>query len=61
MNNYEEYVKDLNEMLTRARTLGLWKTAKKVHKALREAEDEIFEVGNMIHVEFKIGPVVNQK
>jgi hypothetical protein len=60
---YTDYVNDLIILLHRARALGLYRTAKKVHKAVNEARSETFEA--MPHltatINFIIGPVTRKE
>lgn len=60
---YAEFLESIEKLMARARTLGLYRTAKKLHKALDEGRSEQFEAtppSNRVTVKFKIGPVVEQ-
>jgi hypothetical protein len=60
---YKDFVAKIDEMVTKARTLGLWRTSDKLHHALNEARSEMWEAlpKNVPYVLFKIGPVKEQK
>jgi len=59
---YVEFIHTLDEQMERARVLGLFRTAEKVHAALNEARSEQFEAAprEPVSVDFKIGPVREQ-
>jgi hypothetical protein len=59
---YSDLAFDLTERMQRARALGLYRTAEKIHKALRECRAETPEAMPLspVTVTFKIGPVREQ-
>ena len=59
---YLLFINEIEDEMFKARTLGLFRTAKKLHRALNEARSEMFEAipDNTVHAEFKIGPVSKQ-
>jgi len=56
---YEAFVESIAQSVERARLLGLFRTAERLHEALREARSETFEAmpRNVAEIVFTIGPV----
>lgn len=60
---YDAFLEGLEDAMARARMLGLWRTAQQLHQALNEGRSERFEAQptNVPVVEFRVGPVTEQK
>lgn len=60
---YADFVDTLDALIAKARRLGLYRTAKKIHKAVTEARSETFEAmpQNVPVVKFIIGPIREQR
>lgn len=59
---YDEYLVALDDLMARGRALGLYRTAERVHEALKKARSERHEAAprNPVTIEFQIGPVREQ-
>lgn len=59
---YEKFVSTIEDAMTRARVLGMFRTEERLHGALQEARSEMFEAmpKNVPTVVIRIGPVSNQ-
>lgn len=58
---YRALVEQLEDQVALARKLGLYRTAKRIHKAVKVARGEIPEaMPRTPEIEFRIGPVREQ-
>lgn len=59
---YQQFADDLADLIPRARGLGLFRTAEKVHAALMEARSETFEAmpRDEVTINFVVGPFGRQ-
>lgn len=60
---YTDFVASLDDAVARARMLGLYRTAERLHEALREARGEVHEAmpRDVPTVEWTVGPVSEQR
>lgn len=59
---YQDFIDELERAIQGARHLGLFRTARRVHKALQTAREEQFEAQPPVDVtiEWVVGPVREQ-
>jgi hypothetical protein len=58
--SYTECLSQIERVMQRARTLGLYRTTAQLHAALNEGRSEMWEALPPVTVHFTVGPIEEQ-